>query len=170
MFQNHIIAVIIPVLNEEKAIGRVLADVPAWVDDIIVVDNGSTDNTAARASEAGARVVREPRRGYGQACLAGMAALDYPDVVVFLDGDYSDHPDEMAQLVEPIVRGDVEFVIGSRMQHRSARRALTRKGPSATGSSPTTLPLIEMPSSRETSNPRSRWPEGSVWPCNSATR
>ena len=110
------IAVIIPALNEEQSIGLVLAAIPDWVDDVIVADNGSTDRTAAIAREHGARVVSETAsRGYGAACLAGMAALDGADVVVFLDGDNSDRPGEMAALVDPIVAGEADMVMGSRV-------------------------------------------------------
>ncbi|MFC1526430.1 glycosyltransferase family 2 protein [Candidatus Latescibacterota bacterium] len=111
------ICVIIPALNEEDAIGRVLDDIPAdLVRSTIVVDNGSTDDTAARARAHGATVVQEPRRGYGQACLTGIASLPSDtDVVVFLDGDYSDHPEDMTAVVEPIVSGRADLVIGSRV-------------------------------------------------------
>ena len=121
------ISVIIPVLNEENAIANVIADIPttvrsldgkteATVQEIIVVDNGCTDNTAAIAHRNGARVIAEPRRGYGFACLAGIAALTTtePDIVVFLDGDYSDYPTDMPQLLHPILEGKVDFVIGAR--------------------------------------------------------
>ncbi len=109
------IAVIIPALNEEQSIGKVISAVPQWVDQIIVVDNGSTDCTARAAEDHGARVVHEPRRGYGSACLKGMECLDEPDIVVFLDGDFSDHPDEMGLIVDPIVRGEADMVLGSRV-------------------------------------------------------
>jgi len=116
MYREHRIAVVIPALNEEQAIARVLEAVPGWVDEVVVADNGSTDATARVAGEAGARVVYEPRRGYGSACLAGLAALAQspPDVVVFLDGDASDSPDEMARLVDPIVAEGADMVVGSR--------------------------------------------------------
>jgi rSAM/selenodomain-associated transferase 2/rSAM/selenodomain-associated transferase 1 len=114
MRNDHTIAVIIPVLNEEASIGKVIGDIPAWVDDIIVVDNGSTDNTARVAADHGARVIAEPQRGYGAACLRGIAALNAPDIVVFLDGDYSDHPEEMPLLVDPVTQGEVDFMVGSR--------------------------------------------------------
>jgi rSAM/selenodomain-associated transferase 1 len=117
--------VIIPALNEERAIGRVLAAIPSWVDDVVVADNGSADRTADIARAHGARVVSEPRRGYGSACLAAMAVLDTPDVVAFLDGDYSDHPEEMDSLVDPILADQVDMVIGSRVLGRCERGALT---------------------------------------------
>ena len=110
------VCVIIPALNEQDAIGRVVADIPAdLVSKVIVVDNGSTDATARVAQHAGALVVHEPRRGYGAACLAGIAAAGASDIFVFLDGDYSDYPGEMRLLVEPIAAGRADVVIGSRM-------------------------------------------------------
>jgi len=110
------ICVIIPALNEQDAIGRVIADIPTdLVRKVIVVDNGSTDSTVQVAQQAGARVVSEPRRGYGAACLAGIAAAGAADIFVFLDGDYSDYPAEMGLLVAPILEGRADFVIGSRM-------------------------------------------------------
>ena len=110
------VSVIIPALNEESSIGLVLDDVPRdLVSEIIVVDNGSQDGTASVAAAHGARVVSEDRRGYGSACLKGLEVMDKPDVVVFLDADYSDHPEEMTQLLEPIFKGETDFVVGSRM-------------------------------------------------------
>ncbi|MBI2924001.1 MAG: glycosyltransferase family 2 protein [Planctomycetes bacterium] len=107
------VAVVIPALNEEKSLPLVLAALPK-VDDVVVVDNGSKDRTAEVAVAGGARVVSEPRRGYGSACLAGIAALREPEVVVFVDADFSDHPDELPRLVEPIEAGRADMVIGSR--------------------------------------------------------
>lgn len=125
MFEKASVAVIIPALNEEKAIAKVLAAIPAWVDGVIVVDNGSTDQTAAIAQRLGAQVVWQPLRGYGAACLAGIAAVSNADILVFLDGDFSDHPEQMDRLVGPIARGDADLVIGSRVQGCRQRGALT---------------------------------------------
>lgn len=121
------IDVLIPALNEEQSLGLVLDELPAdWVRRVIVVDNGSTDRTADVARSGGAEVVHEAQRGYGAACLAGLdhIAGDPPDIVVFLDADYSDHPDELPRVVEPIVRGDAELVIGSRTIGERQRGAL----------------------------------------------
>lgn len=119
------VSVIIPAFNEEESIGKVIADIPkACVQEIIVVDNGSLDQTAEVAHTAGARVVREARRGYGSACLAGIAALSTPEIVVFLDGDYSDFPSEMSLLIQPILAGDAEMVIGSRIRGAREKGAL----------------------------------------------
>ena len=110
------VVVIIPALNEEDAILRVLNDIPDLAHEVIVVDNGSMDDTPARAAAGGARVVLEPRRGYGQACLTGIATLpDDTEIVVFLDGDYSDYPAEMDRIVEPLRSGAADLVIGSRV-------------------------------------------------------
>jgi len=109
-------AVIIPALNEERSVGLVIAAIPRVLgSDVIVADNGSTDHTAEVAADHGARVIREPRRGYGAACLAGIAALRQPDVVVFLDADLSDDPALIAELVQPILEERADLVIGSRM-------------------------------------------------------
>ena len=119
------ISVIIPVFNEESSLPLVLNHLPKKsLHEIIVVDNGSTDATAQVAEENGARVVAEPRRGYGSACLKGIAELNNPDIVVFLDGDFSDYPEEIAQLVEPITKGEMDFVVGSRMMLKESRKAL----------------------------------------------
>lgn len=119
------VTTIIPALNEESSIGKVIAAIPAWVDRIIVVDNGSTDATAQVARERGALVISEPRRGYGQACQRGLALAEDSDVIVFLDGDYSDYPDEMGRLVAPILEGDADMVVGSRTLRQNPRDALT---------------------------------------------
>ena len=118
------IAVIIPALDEEEAIANVLRDIPAVVQQVIVVDNGSRDRTPEIARGLGALVVAEPQRGYGQACLTGIAQLDNPDIVVFLDGDYSDYPEELTALVEPIIAAEADMVIGSRTLGKRERGAL----------------------------------------------
>ena len=116
------IAVIIPAFNEEPSIGRVIVDIPRpWVDQIIVADNNSSDSTANVARSAGATVVPAPRQGYGSACLAALAfvaslpADQRPEIIVFLDGDYSDHPQQLPMLVAPILEDRADLVIGSRL-------------------------------------------------------
>ncbi len=118
------VAVVIPALNEEAALPLVLAEIPP-VGVVIVVDNGSTDRTAEVARAAGAVVVTEPRRGYGSACLAGIARARQrdPQVLVILDADHSDHPEELPQLVDPVLRGEADLVIGDRTE-LAARDAL----------------------------------------------
>ena len=112
---KHRVSVVIPALDEERAIGHVLKDIPTWVDQIVVADNGSKDTTPEVARAGGAVVVREPERGYGAACQAGLERLDDTDIIVFLDGDYSDSPSEMNRIVDPIARDEVDLVIGSRV-------------------------------------------------------
>ena len=110
------VSVVIPTYNEAASIGLVLADIPAAdVAEVVVVDSDSTDGTPEIAARAGARVVREPRRGYGRACLTGLAHVASPHVVVFLDGDYSDRPAEMPRLLGPLRAGVADLVIGSRL-------------------------------------------------------
>jgi glycosyltransferase involved in cell wall biosynthesis len=108
------VGVVIPALNERDAIGKVLAEIPGWVDKVVVADNGSIDGTGEVARAHGATVVLEREPGYGAACLAGIAAAGEVDILVFLDGDYSDFPEDMAMLVDPIASGRVAFVVGSR--------------------------------------------------------
>ena len=119
------IGVIIPALNEEGAIGKVIEAVPDWVDYIVVADNGSRDQTSEVARNSGARVVREDERGYGAACLAGLQALPSSDIIVFLDGDYSDYPEDMEELIAPILTGGADMVIGSRVLGGAERGSLT---------------------------------------------
>jgi len=121
------ISVIIPALNEEEPIAAVVRDclTTGLPGELIVVDNGSTDRTAERARAAGAKVILEPKPGYGRACAAGVGALSADcDVVVFLDGDGSDCPEFMPQLVEPIQRGEQDFVIGSRTRGKRERGSM----------------------------------------------
>jgi glycosyltransferase involved in cell wall biosynthesis len=120
------VAAIIPALNEEASIAHVVAEIPRdLVGQVIVVDNGSTDRTAEAAEAAGARVVREERRGYGHACAAGAAAAgDAFDVLVFMDGDGSDDPVQMRALLDPIIGDRADLVLGSRVLGPAARGAL----------------------------------------------
>ena len=118
-------SVVIPTHNEAQSIGRVLADLPAdIVTEVLVVDSNSTDGTCEIASRMGARVLREPRRGYGRACLTGLAGASSPDIVVFLDGDYSDRPDELPLILAPIIEGRADITLGSRLGKQSVRGAL----------------------------------------------
>ena len=112
------ISLIIPAYNEESSIGLVLESLPKKIlDQIIVVDNASDDRTAEVAAQYGGKVVREERRGYGSACLRGISELSpETDIVVFLDGDFSDYPEELPNLIQPIIEGDADMVIGSRMR------------------------------------------------------
>ncbi len=121
------IAVLIPALNEEATLPRVLADLPKiLVEEVVVVDNGSSDQTPTVARTCGATVLYEPRRGYGWACLTGIAYLKTkaPDILVFLDGDYSDHPDELLAVVQPILTDGYDLVIGSRTKGEADHGAL----------------------------------------------
>ena len=123
---NHVrVSVIIPTHNEAQAIGRVLTDLPSdLVTEVLVVDSNSTDWTPDIARKLGARVVHEPRRGYGRACLTGLACASSPDVVVFLDGDYSDRPAELPILLAPITDGRADITLGSRLGKQSIPGAL----------------------------------------------
>jgi glycosyltransferase involved in cell wall biosynthesis len=113
------IKVIIPACNEEKAIANVIKEIPNIVSEIIVVSNNSTDDTIKVATEAGATVLSEHRKGYGYACLKGMEYLSHqeikPDIVVFLDGDYSDYPQDLTQIIAPILKDEIDFVVGARV-------------------------------------------------------
>ncbi len=122
-----VVDVVIPVLNEERALPQVLAELPSsLIRQVVVVDNGSTDRSAEVARDGGARVVSEPRRGYGRAVWTGICQLmsDPPEVVVFIDGDAADDPTELSRLVEPIATDDADLVIGSRTTGRIAEGAM----------------------------------------------
>jgi len=122
------ISVVIPTLNEEDAIGEVVGAIPAdHVHEIIVVDNGSTDDTGKNATIAGARVVLESRRGYGAACLAGVKAAA-ADIIVFLDGDRSDDPAQLETIAGPVVADQADLVIGSRLKGILANGAMPLHG------------------------------------------
>ena len=117
---NHLIKVIIPAYNEQDSIAHVINDIPKIVDEVIVISNNSTDKTELNAKNAGATVLTETKKGYGYACLKG---LDYiskqktkPDIIVFLDGDYSDYPEQLTEIVDPIINKDIDFVLGARVE------------------------------------------------------
>jgi len=124
------IGVIIPAFNEEKAIGKVLNEIPKqWVDEVVVVDNNSSDRTFQEAEKNGATALKEPRRGYGYACLAGIEyfkkSTPSPDIIVFLDGDYSDYPQALPLLIAPILEEGVDMVIGSRKLGNREKGSMT---------------------------------------------
>lgn len=117
---NPIIKVIIPAYNEQDSITNVINDIPNIVDETIVISNNSNDNTEINAKKAGATVLSEPKKGYGYACLKG---IDYiskleqkPKIIVFLDGDYSDYPEQLTEILAPILKDDIDFVIGARVE------------------------------------------------------
>src|SRR5580693_10090519 len=119
------VSVIIPTHNEAQAIARVLADLPSGlITEVIVVDSNSNDGTPEIAARMGARIVHELRRGYGRACLTGLAAANSPDIVVFLDGDYSDRPSELPILLGPIIQGHADITLGSRLSNNSNQGVL----------------------------------------------
>ena len=126
-----IIKVIIPAFNEQDAIANVVNEIPKIVDEIIVVSNNSTDNTELNAKNAGATVLKEHRKGYGFACLKGMeyianlALEKQPYIIVFLDGDYSDYPAQLIEIIDPIIKDDIDFVIGSRVKRLRETGAMT---------------------------------------------
>ncbi|MCL6220062.1 glycosyltransferase family 2 protein [Zunongwangia pacifica] len=120
MKKNSIIKVIIPAYNEADSIAKVIAEIPNIVDEVIVVSNNSTDDTEKNASAAGATVLQENRKGYGYACLKGMDHIakqsQKPEIIVFLDGDYSDYPSELTKIIAPIQQKNIDMVIGSRVK------------------------------------------------------
>lgn len=124
------IKVIIPAYNEEDSIGLVIKDIPNIVDEVIVVSNNSTDNTELNARNADATVLIEANRGYGYACLKGMEYIakqsELPDILVFLDGDYSDYPEELTKLVVPIINDNIDFVIGARVKWLRETGSMTK--------------------------------------------
>jgi glycosyltransferase involved in cell wall biosynthesis len=127
---NPIIKVIIPAYNEERSIGHVINDIPQeWVSETIVVDNGSKDKTSDIATANGAKVLYQPLPGYGNACLMGIDYLknsdSKPDIVVFMDGDYSDYPAQLIQVIQPILNDQADFVIGSRALGNRERGSMT---------------------------------------------
>ena len=126
---NKTIKVIIPAYNEENAIVKVIQDIPSIVDEIIVVDNNSSDQTAKNAREAGAKVLTELKRGYGNACLKGMDYVSKqatkPNIIVFLDGDFSDYPEELTKLIAPIINNNIDFVIGARVSEFREQGSMT---------------------------------------------
>ncbi|MFD0977629.1 glycosyltransferase family 2 protein [Salinimicrobium gaetbulicola] len=124
-----IIKVIIPAYNEAASIGLVVNDIPEYVDEVIVVSNNSTDATEENARKAGATVLSETRKGYGHACLKGMEHIasqpDKPEIIVFLDGDYSDYPEEMDKIISPITERNMDLVIGARRKDLREKGAMT---------------------------------------------
>ena len=127
--KKPIIKVIIPAVNEEESIAKVIAEIPELITEIIVVNNGSTDATAKVASNAGAIVLNEPNKGYGNACLKGLNYIatntPKPDIVVFLDGDYSDYPEEMTAILKPILNEKIDFVVGARASELREKGSMT---------------------------------------------
>ena len=124
-----IIKVIIPAYNEQDSIAKVINDIPKIVDEVIVINNNSTDNTEINAKKAGATVLIERRKGYGYACLKGMNYIakqkTKPEIVVFLDGDYSDYPEQLTAIINPIIKDNIDFVIGSRVKELREDGAMT---------------------------------------------
>lgn len=130
MKSDAIVSVIIPAFNEENGVGQVISEIPKdIVNEIVVVNNASTDKTARIAGAAGATVLNEPVRGYGRACLKGIEYLKKvnprPDIVVFIDADHSDYPEEIKKLINPIITGDVDLVIGSRALGQKEKGSMT---------------------------------------------
>ena len=126
---NPLIKVIIPAFNEQDSIANVINDIPKVVNEVIVINNNSTDNTEENASNAGATVLKESQKGYGYACLKGMDYISQqeqkPDIIVFLDGDYSDYPEQLIEIIEPIITKDIDFVLGSRVKELREMGSMT---------------------------------------------
>ena len=126
---NTITKVIIPAYNEEKSIAKVIQDLPSTVDEIVVVSNNSSDETVDVAKKTGATVLTEKRRGYGYACLKGISYIKSqsikPDIIVFLDGDYSDYPNELNKLIAPIINEHLDFVVGARSKKLREKGSMT---------------------------------------------
>ena len=126
---NPTIYVIIPVYNEEASIANVIGDIPEIVSEIIVVNNNSTDKTASIAENNGATVLSEKNKGYGNACLTGLGYISEkqqpPDIIVFLDGDYSDYPEELTKIISPIIEDNIDFVLGARTAKLRQKGAMT---------------------------------------------
>ena len=126
---NPIIKVIIPAYNEQDSIAHVIKDIPKIVDEVIVISNNSTDNTEINAQKAGATVLKETQKGYGYVCLKGMDYIKQqttkPDIVVFLDGDYSDYPEQLTEIIAPIIEEDIDFVVGARVDKFREAGAMT---------------------------------------------
>ena len=124
-----LIKVIIPAYNEQDSIAHVINDIPKSVDEVIVISNNSTDNTEINAKNAGATVLKESQKGYGFACLKGMDYISKqelkPEIIVFLDGDYSDYPEQLKEIVAPIINDNIDFVIGSRVKELREDGAMT---------------------------------------------
>jgi len=126
---NPLIKVIIPAYNEQDSIGLVIKDIPNDVDEVIVISNNSTDNTEENAKNAGATVLKESNKGYGYACLKGMDYIakqaEKPDIIVFLDGDYSDYPEQLTEITAPILEKNMDMVIGARVKELREKGAMT---------------------------------------------
>ena len=126
---SPVIKVIIPAFNEQDSIANVINDIPKIVNEVIVVSNNSTDNTEENARKAGATVLKETQKGYGYACLKGMDYIaqqeQKPDIIVFLDGDYSDYPEQLTEIVDPIISKDIDFVLGARVKELREAGSMT---------------------------------------------
>jgi len=123
------IGVIIPAYNEALSIKKVITKIPSLADEILVINNGSTDETQIKAISAGATVLNEPKKGYGHACLCGINYFNNltepPEIIVFLDGDYSDYPEDLNEIIKPILEDQIDFVVGSRVKSKRERGSMT---------------------------------------------